>query len=68
MRILSFLLMSGLALPVFAGNMITEACCPSCQHWQYWDAYTNRVVYNPGEFPMENLLDCVVIQQRIVGL
>jgi hypothetical protein len=65
MRVLCFLLFSGLALPVFAGNIINQSCCPTCQDWGLIDF--NTVIYNPEDLALRNMLDCVVMQQRLMG-
>ena len=69
MRLFYFLVLSGLALPAFAVNMLNDPCCPTCPRWEHWGLTDyNKVIYHPDELPQKNLLDCVLIQQRFVGV
>ena len=68
MRILVFLLWSGLALPAFSESSMVVACCPECQYWQDLDFYLHPVVYTPEELSLGKLVDCVMWQQKWVGL
>lgn len=66
MRLLSFLLMMGLALPVFSGDMLLPGeyqQCESC-HLNWVDF--NWVSGNAAEFVGDGVSICVITQSRFI--